>query len=124
MRPKLHVLPNSLLELRQLRLDPPGRSDDIYILTNRDERARPNWELTLSASALRTLLQSLADGEMSVDAGSVRLAVYADPRLERSVMAWAVRELSRLGGDDECGARLLGKAHHVVATLPAAVAVI
>mgnify|MGYP006976730987 FL=1 len=108
MRSTLHVLPNSLLELRPLRFDQPGREDAIYLLTSRDERARPNWELALSKAELRTLLEALADGEMSADVGQVRLNVYADPQLERNIAAWAIRELSRLGGDEAFLARVLG----------------
>jgi hypothetical protein len=97
MTPTLNLLPHCTLELRPLRGDGPLQ-DRLWLLCSRDDRARPMWEVTLSTPMLHALLECLAEGQDTANAGTLQIRIYPDPELERSVMNWAGQQLARYAG--------------------------
>lgn len=98
MTPTLNMLPQCTLDLRPLRGDSLPAQERLWLLCSRDDRARPMWEIVLSTPVLHALLECLAEGHATANAGNLQLRIYPDPELERSVMQWASQQLSRYAG--------------------------
>lgn len=97
MTPTLNMLPHCTLELRPLPGD-GAVQDRAWLLCSRDDRARPMWEVVLSTPMLHALLECLAEGHDTANAGSLQLRIYPDPQLEHWVMNWASQQLARYAG--------------------------
>ncbi len=98
MTPILNVLPQCMLDLRPLRDDGLSAQERLWLLCSRDERARPMWEIVLSTPVLHALLECLAEGHATANAGNLQLRIYPDPDLERTVIRWANQQRSRYAG--------------------------
>lgn len=97
MAPTLNILPHCTLELRLVRDTELLPGERNWLLCSRDDRARPMWEVVLSASMLHALLECLAEGKASVSTGNLRVQIYPDAELEETILNWASQQLARYG---------------------------
>lgn len=96
MAPTLNILPHCTLELRLIRdYEHLHGECSNWLLCSRDDRARPMWEVVLSAPMLHALLECLAEGNASASIGSLQLQIYPDAELEESILNWANQQLAR-----------------------------
>lgn len=95
MAPTLKILPRCFLELRLLHDGELLPGERNWLLCSRDDRARPMWEVVLSAPMLHALLECLAEGKLSASTGHLRVEIYPDAELEESIQNWASQQLVR-----------------------------